>query len=124
MTWQHGDRGSGTLLGFGLVGAAILLIGLGLLIQSWVAVQHRAESAADLTALAVAQQALVQDSQAEACQAGAAVAQRNGGVLDDCEVVRALDQVAVKVSVSVRLNRPLPGLPAQASATSYAGNVG
>jgi len=122
MSWRQRQRGNGTLLGLGLVLVAIMAIGLGLLITSWVVVQHRAESTADLTALAVAQQAADWVDQTEACQAGAIVARQNGGVLDQCEVVRAGDEVAVKVSVSVRLTRPLPGLPAQASATSYAGN--
>lgn len=116
------DRGNGTLLGLGLILAAVALIGLGLLIQSWVLVQHRVEAAADLTALAVAQQAADQVGQSQACAAGAVVAERNGAVLDDCEVVVALDQVGVKVSVSATLTRRLPGLPGQAHATSYAGN--
>jgi len=110
------------LLGLSLIGLSAGLVGLGLLIQVWVTVQHRAESVADLTALAVAGQAAAGLGQGEACATGALVAEQNGGALDECDVVQVANQVAVEVSVSVRLTRPLPGLPVQASATSYAGN--
>ena len=122
MTWQSRQRGNGTLLGLGLIGLAVGLIGLGLLIHAWVAVQHRAESVADLTALAVAGQAAAGSDQVDACAAGALLAEQNSGRLEDCDVVRAADEVAVRVAVSLPLSRPLPGLPSAASATSYAGN--
>lgn len=101
-----GDQGSGTIwmLAFGLL---VVLCGLvGFYRGSAAVVRHRAESAADLAALAGA--ARVLDGPTAACRQAAAIATANGAQLVQCR----LDGADVSVSAVVRFHGPVPGRPA------------
>ncbi|MFF3667419.1 Rv3654c family TadE-like protein [Microtetraspora malaysiensis] len=80
--------------------------------------RHRAQSAADLSALAAAAQAL--SSPQNACARARAVAVANGARMDACD----LSEGVVRVSVSVPVPRVLPLLgSATATARARAGPV-
>jgi secretion/DNA translocation related TadE-like protein len=93
------DRGSVTIWAAAL--AALIWLGssAALLYGSAVAGLHRAETAADLAALAAAVH--VPDGPASACAVGARIAISNGGSLRGCEVVG--DEVEVVVARRVGL---------------------
>ena len=93
------DRGSMTIWAAALAGLVLLGSSAALLYGSAVAGRHRAETAADLAALAAAVH--VVDSPASACAIGARIAIGNGGSLRGCEVVG--DKVEVVVSRRVSL---------------------
>ena len=98
------DTGVATVLS--CVVAAVLLVVTGLVVQfgAVVVARHRAESAADLAALAGARSALA--GSAAVCTAAQRVANANGAALDSCEEVEV--DVLVVVSVRVRAG-PLAG---------------
>lgn len=95
------DRGSVTIWAAALAGLIWLGASAAALYGSAVVGRHRAETAADLAALAVAVH--VPDSMEGACAVGARIAARNGGSLRDCRV--AGDDVEVAVARSVTLGR-------------------
>ena len=77
------DRGSGTVLLLALMAAALVVAGLLGLLASAQLARGRAQSAADLGALAGAT-ALRDAAGPEACAAAAEVVRRNGARLADC----------------------------------------
>lgn len=93
------DRGSVTIWAVALAGLVWLGSSAALLYGSAVAGRHRAETAADLAALAAAVH--VPDGTAGACAAGARIAIRNGGSLRDCRVAGADVEVVVSSRVSL-----------------------
>lgn len=101
------DDGVATVLacicGLALVAVTTLVIQLG----AAVVARHRAESAADLGALAGA--GVVLDGAAAACAEAARLVAANAASLDDCTVEGA--DVVVMVSVAVRVG-PLRGTAA------------
>ena len=92
------DRGSVTIWAAALVGLVWLGSAAAFLYGSAVTCRHRAESAADLAALAAALH--VPDGPVDACAVGARIAARNGGSLRGCEVVGE----EVEIVVSRRLS--------------------
>jgi len=92
------DRGSVTIWAAALVGLVCLGSSAGSLYGSAIACRHRAESAADLAALAAALH--VPDGPVNACAVGARIAARNGGSSGGCEVVGE----EVEIVVSKRLS--------------------
>ncbi len=95
------DRGSVTIWAAALAGLIWLGCSAALLYGGAVTGRHRAETAADLAALAAAVH--VPDGAPTACARAASVAARNGGSLRGCRVVG--DDVEVGVSMPVRLGR-------------------
>lgn len=93
------DRGSATIWAAAFVGLIWLSCSAALLYGGAVTGRHRAESAADLAALAAA--AHIPDGSAIACALAAKVAAGNGGSLRSCRV--AGDDVEVVVSRPVSL---------------------
>ena len=93
------DRGSMTVWAAAVLALVGLSSGVALTYGTAVVGRHRAETAADLAALAAAVRAT--DGDAGACATASAVAAGNGGVLRGCRVVGA--DVEVTVSRSVRL---------------------
>ena len=93
------DRGSVTIWAAALAGLVWLGSSVALVYGSAVVARHRAETAADLAALAAAVH--VPDGPAGACAVGARIAARNGGSMRGCEV--AGDEVEVVVSRQIRL---------------------
>ena len=77
------DRGAATVVAAAAVGVLVLLLGLGLQLGAAVLARHRAESAADLAALAGAVDAV--RGQDVACARARKVAASNGAVLESCE---------------------------------------
>jgi secretion/DNA translocation related TadE-like protein len=100
------DRGSGTVLVLTVVALAAALSAVGAAVGQAVVARHRAESAADLAALAAVTGA--PGGSAPSCDLAAAFAVRNGARLFGC-VVRADGSVAVEVLVDVQGPlRPVP----------------
>ena len=95
------DRGSVSIWAAALAGLICLGSSAALLYGSAVAGRHRAESAADLAALAAAVH--VPDGPARACAVAARIAARNGPVLLGCQVVG--EEVEVVVSWRLSLGR-------------------
>jgi secretion/DNA translocation related TadE-like protein len=93
------DRGSVTIWAAALAGLIWLGASAALLHGSAVAGRHRAETAADLAALAAA----VHVPDGTACAVGARIAADNGASLRGCQVVG--DEVEVVVSRRVSLGR-------------------
>jgi secretion/DNA translocation related TadE-like protein len=93
------DRGSVTIWAAALAGLIWLSCSAALLYGGAVTGRHRAETAADLAALAAAVQ--VPDGAPAACARAATVAAGNGGSLRGCRLVG--DDVEVEVSRPVRL---------------------
>lgn len=97
---MSGERGSATVWTTALAAVLALVGAAAVLVGAAVVARHRAGSAADLAALAVAVRAVRGDP--GACVTGAAVAAENGAELVDCAVGPDA-VVAVEVSVPVRL---------------------
>jgi secretion/DNA translocation related TadE-like protein len=93
------DRGSVTVWAAAFIGLIWLSCSAALLYGGAVTGRHRAETAADLAALAAA--AYVPDGRTIACAHAAAVAAENGGSLRGCQVLG--DDVEVEVSRPVSL---------------------
>ncbi len=93
------DRGSMTIWVAAVLALIALAVGVALAYGTAVVGRHRAETAADLAALAAAVR--VPEGPAAACGTAATVAARNGGVVRACRV--AGGDVEVVVSRSVRL---------------------
>jgi secretion/DNA translocation related TadE-like protein len=93
------DRGSVTIWAAALAGLIWLGSSTALLYGSAVAARHRAETAADLAALAGAVH--VPDGQASACAIGTQIAVRNGGSVRGCEVVGGEVEVLVSRQISL-----------------------
>lgn len=110
------DRGSGTIYVAAVAGVLATLVGAAALLGKAHVAHGRAESAADLAALAAAQALL--DGSAEPCAIAAAIAARNAASVTACAIDG--ETVVVTAEVDVRLG-PL-GLAA-ASGTARAGPV-
>jgi secretion/DNA translocation related TadE-like protein len=95
------DRGSATVWLAGLAALIGLTVTVGTVHGAGVLARHRAETAADLAALAGAVRAA--DGLTGACPTAAQVALRNGGSLTACE--ESGGDVQVEVSAPVRLGR-------------------
>jgi secretion/DNA translocation related TadE-like protein len=93
------DRGSVTIWAAALAGLMWLGSSAAVLYGSAVAARHRAETAADLAALAAAVHSV--DGPASACAVSARLAVGNGGVLRGCQMTG--DDVEVVVSMRVNL---------------------
>lgn len=92
------DGGSATVAVLGALGVILAITVGALLIVSAVVASHRAQSAADLAALAAAAALVGGEPAPSACSAGAAVAVRNGARLASC---RAGPDLSVELSVEV-----------------------
>ena len=91
------DEGSATVLAACLITLLVMVAGVSGVIGGLVATRARAQSAADLAALAGADRALW--SADEACAAASTLAQRNGARLIDCTVTLLDVEVTVEVAL-------------------------
>ncbi|MEU9887280.1 Rv3654c family TadE-like protein [Sphaerisporangium sp. NPDC051011] len=98
-----GDRGSATVWVVGAMALVWLLAGVLLMAGVTRVGRHRAQSAADLSALAGASQALA--APARACRLARDIAHANGATVSRC----AVDAGVVDVSVVVPLTIPWAG---------------
>lgn len=94
------DRGSGTVIGIGLVGVLSTLLVAGLLVASVAAAGQRARTAADLAALAVVGQVVSGDTPESGCALGAEIAAAHGTALGACQVVDREGLPAAEVEVT------------------------
>jgi secretion/DNA translocation related TadE-like protein len=106
------ERGSGTVLAVAMIGLLVTVTVATSGVVGVVAGHRRAQSAADLSALAGATKL---QSGADACQRARAIAGRNGADLRRCQVEGT--EVVVVVARSVRL----PGLLMELKARARAG---
>lgn len=111
------DGGAATIIAVAMIAVLLALTAGGAAVGSAVVARHRAQAAADLSALAGAQHALY--GVTLACAEAGAVARRMGAVVAGC-TVEDLD-VVVAVSVPVMLGR-FGARPARAAAR--AGPIG
>jgi secretion/DNA translocation related TadE-like protein len=95
------DRGSATLLAVAMMAMILAVVGAAVVVGSAVIARHRAQSAADLAALAAAGR--LADGQNAACGWAAAVAQQMNARVTAC-AVESLD-VVVTVDVDAALGR-------------------
>ena len=106
------DRGSGTVAVLGVVGVLLAMTVGALTVVSAVVASHRAQSAADLAALAVGAALVAGEGSGVACGRGVAVAARNGGSVTSC-------QTAPDLSVELVVDVPAT-MPRLGAATAYA----
>ena len=111
---DRGEQGAGTVLAVAMIGLVVSVTVGATGAVGVVAGHRRAQSAADLSALAGA--TTLQDG-GDACAKARAIAGRNGADLQRCRVDGT--QVLVVVARSVRL----PGLPMELRARARAGPV-
>lgn len=100
MSRPDGERGSGSVWVAAVAGVLAVVGGATVLVGAAAVARHRAESAADLAALAAARSAVIGDP--AACAVAARVAGRNGARITGCRVLTGA-VVEVTVSVPVRL---------------------
>lgn len=98
------ERGQGTVVALGVIGATLVLMVGALDVSRSVAAAHIARSAADLAALAGARTAVLGGSAASACGDARRIAVANGAVLVAC---RLADDGSVWVRVTVRTADPV-----------------
>lgn len=110
MTGRKPDREAGSASIWVLSCAALLLLvaSVAVLRAAAIVARHRAESAADLAALAAAGRIGITDAM---CPAAAAVAVRNGATLVSCTTALAPDgrSGTVTARVALRVSLPLVG---------------
>ncbi|XVX20882.1 Rv3654c family TadE-like protein [Actinomycetota bacterium] len=118
--WADGarERGSGTVLVVGAIGAVLVLVIGAMSVVSTVRATHTARAGADLGALAAAATWQSGGSSAQACAAAGTVATRNRTAMTSCGV----DGTGVAmVRVRAAISAPLPGLPRTADGAARAG---
>ena len=115
------DRGSGTVLVLGAIAVLVAMTVGALLVVSAVVAAHRAQSAADLAALAAAGALVRGQSPPSACATGAGVATRNGGRLATCS---AGADLSVEVAVDMPASAAHIGTATARSRAGPAGSAG
>lgn len=105
MSGRASDHGSATLWVIGCIALLLVVAEVATLRTAAVVARHRAESAADLAALAAAQHIGVDDGP---CAAAAQVAVANGARLQRCTVALAADGRSGTVLARVELSVHLP----------------
>ncbi|WP_307851822.1 Rv3654c family TadE-like protein [Williamsia sp. CHRR-6] len=88
-----------TLLGAAVVAVVVILVGVVTFLGAAASARHRAQSAADLAALAAAQRVLF--GEADPCGAARSLAAESGAVVARCR--RDVDDVVVTVKIRVAL---------------------
>lgn len=114
------ERGSGTVLA---VAAVLVLLAAtvgALAVVGAVLAAHRASSAADLAALAAAEELVRGEPAGQACAVGAAVAARNGGTMFGC---RAGADLTVELDARVPVRWAVLATVGPATARARAGPV-
>lgn len=106
----HGDVGSATVLVVAMAGVLMFVMVALATVSGLVAAQRRAQSAADLTALAAAA------GETDPCAVAHRTATANGAALDSC----AVDGEEVRVTVSVA-GPTMPGRDVRVTAEARAG---
>ena len=119
VTADRGQRGSGTLLMAGGMLLVMVVAAVALVLTAYIAAQHAAADAADLSALSGAAAHLRGD---DPCVAARAVARANGATLSSCTLSGDSFDFVVRVGVTRHMRSP-PRLPDTVSATAEAGRL-
>ena len=98
------DRGSATLWGVALMGLLLAVATAFAMVGSVRVARHRVNTAADLSALAAAQWAVI-DPKAACVRAGK-LATRNGAELTDCKLTNDIADVWTSLTISLPLLGP------------------
>lgn len=115
----HGaDGGSGTVTAVAVVAALLTTLAMSLVVAGAICAAHVARGAADLAALAGAQEAVAGSSPEAACTEARRVAGLNGAALVSCE---AGPGGVVTVATEHAVRHQLPGLPAAMAGRARAG---
>lgn len=115
------DRGSASIWVLALCALLMLVAGVATIRALAVVARHRAESSADLAALAAAAQIGVDD---HACAAAARTAEANGAALRSCRLQIARDSRSGTVAVRIALRVKLPAVGVQVvTASARAGRL-
>nr|WP_281284008.1 Rv3654c family TadE-like protein [Nonomuraea deserti] len=96
---NHKERGSATLWGVALMGLLMAVAAAFATVGSVRVARHRVSSAADLSALAAAETALVDPE--GACLRASNLAARNGVTLTRCEIRNEIADVWTSLSISL-----------------------
>jgi secretion/DNA translocation related TadE-like protein len=107
-TKPDGETGSASIWVLSCAALLLLVASIGVLRAAAIVARHRAESAADLAALAAAGRIGIST---DICPAAAAVAARNGAALRSCTTELMPDgrSGSVTVRVSLRVSLPVVG---------------
>lgn len=100
------ERGSGTVLAMVIIMVVVTALWVAGAVSAGVAARRSAAAAADLAALAVAQQA--NRGAPDPCSAGERVAAANGGAMVECVVIGTDAEVVVEVAVPGGVYRFVP----------------
>lgn len=104
---RSGERGAGTVLVLSVVLTIMVAVQAVAVLAAGQSARHRAAAAADLAALAGANQLAL--GSADPCAAAGRIAHANGATLRDC----VIDGMEVEVQVRVPTTSVLPWLPDQ-----------
>ncbi|WP_053207827.1 Rv3654c family TadE-like protein [Jiangella muralis] len=104
---RSGERGAGTVLILSIVLAIMVAVQAVAVLAAGQSARHRAAAAADLAALAGANQLAL--GSADPCAVAGRIADANGATLRDC----VIDGMEVEVQVRVPTTSALPWLPGQ-----------
>lgn len=113
------ERGSGTLLVVGGMSLVMVIAGVALVLTAYIAAQHAAADAADLSALSGA---AAHGRGEDPCAAAREVARANGVTLSTCRVSGDSFDFVVRVGVIKHVRSP-PRLPDTVSASAEAGRL-
>ena len=114
------DRGAGSILILIIVMFVAIAAYVALCGASWMRCAHTARNAADLAALAGAQQLA---AGRDPCGASEWTARANGATMTGCQADIANGRLVVQVNVTVVADPRLPGGPAEFAATAKAGRL-
>ena len=92
-----GERGSGSVLALAVTGCAVVLLGFLAVLAGGLVARSAAQSAADLSAIAGAQELSRVATGGEPCARAGEVARENGATLQRCDVIG--DHVRVETRV-------------------------
>ena len=105
------ERGYGSVLALGVLGCAVALLGLLALLAGGLVARSAAQSAADLAAIAGAQELAGAATGGEACARARDVALENGATVRRCDVIGAHVRVETRVRAVGASSRAGPVAP-------------
>ena len=114
------ERGSGSMLTVCIVLLACLMAYGVVVYVAWLGCVHRAQSAADMAALAGAHAMAVNK---DACGEARRIARENAAEVTECSTQRGIGEYVVDVTVTVPLEPSLPGAPTKITESATAGEV-
>ena len=99
MSLGHDERGSATVIGAMVIAALVAVVVLIVYVGAAISARHQSQSAADLAALAAAQQLVMGES--DPCEAARAIASRMSASVKKCRVMGGDVVVTAQVAVQI-----------------------